>query len=73
MRANYLSDHHLYNECMALMDCCFPGIKMQVDKGKAHNAHWDKRSTPFIVKHHHEVIAHLGILPFKFIIQEKDF
>ena len=73
MKANYLSEPNLYNECMLLMDSCFPGVKVMADKGKMHNAHWDKSSTPFIMRQNHEVIAHLGILPFEFIIQEKHY
>ncbi len=73
MKANYLSDPDLYNECMTLMDSCFPGVKGMADKGREHNAYWDKSSTPFIMRQNHDVIAHLGILPFEFIIQEKHY
>lgn len=73
MKADYLSEPNLYNECMLLMDSCFPGVKAMADKGRSHNAYWDENSTPFILRHNHEVIAHLGILPFEFIIQEKHY
>lgn len=73
MKADYAVEPALYEECLTLMESCFPGIKAIADQGRLHNAYWDKSSTPFIVRHENELIAHLGILPFDFIIQGKPY
>lgn len=73
MIADYALDSTLYEQCLTLIDSCFPGIKAEADKGRAHNAYWDKSSTPFIVRQGQEIIAHLGLLPFDFIIQGKPY
>ncbi|MBS0288342.1 MAG: GNAT family N-acetyltransferase [Proteobacteria bacterium] len=73
MFADYASDPTLYEECLTLLDSCFPGIKTIADKGRTHNAYWDKASIPFIVRQNQQLIAHLGILPFHFIIQGKHY
>ncbi|MFO1259294.1 MAG: GNAT family N-acetyltransferase [Gammaproteobacteria bacterium] len=46
---------------------------MSGKSGAGHNAYWDRSSTPFVIKHNNEVIAHVGLLPFDFIIQENSF
>jgi hypothetical protein len=48
MIKNYALEPMLYEECLSLIDECFPGIKRIADKGKLYNAHWDKVSTPFV-------------------------
>ncbi len=73
MIADYAVEPALYEECLTLMDSCFPGIKAIADLGRSHNAYWDRSSTPFIVRHEQDLIAHLGILPFDFIIQGKPY
>lgn len=73
MIADYTLDSTLYEQCLTLLDSCFPGVKAMADKGRTHNAYWDKSSTPFIVRQGQEIIAHLGLLPFDFIIQRKPY
>lgn len=73
MIADYALDSTLYEQCLTLLDSCFPGVKAMADKGRIHNAYWDKSSTPFIVREGQEIIAHLGLLSFDFIIQGKSY
>jgi len=73
MIADYALDITLYEQCLTLMDSCFPGVKAMADKGRSRNAYWDKASIPFIVKQGQEIIAHLGLWPFEFIIQGKHY
>lgn len=73
MIADYALDSTLYEQCLTLLDSCFPGVKAMADKGRTHNAYWDKSSIPFIVREGQEIIAHLGLLPFDFIIQGKPY
>lgn len=73
MKANFASDPTLYGKCLTLMDSCFPGVKALADKGRERNAYWDKCSTPFIIEHNHEIVAHLGLWPFDFLINEKPY
>lgn len=71
--ANYAQDPALYEKCMNLLDSCFPGIKAIADKGRNHDAYWDKSSTPFIITKQGELIAHLGVLPFEMLINQKTY
>ncbi|MBS0288592.1 MAG: GNAT family N-acetyltransferase [Proteobacteria bacterium] len=73
MIADYALDSTLYEQCMTLLDACFPGVKAMADEGRTYNAFWDKSSIPFIIRQEQEIIAHLGLLPFSFIIQGKSF
>ncbi len=73
MQADYSSDPNLYTNCMTLLDSCFPGIQSLADKGRTHNAFWDQSSTPFVIRHHDQIVAHLGVLPFELIIHEQRY
>jgi predicted N-acetyltransferase YhbS len=73
MIADYAADLTLYDQCLTLIDACFPGIKTLADKGRRHNAYWDKASTPFIIKEKGKVIAHLGVLPYDFMMEGKSY
>lgn len=73
MIADYTVDMTLYDQCLTLMDSCFPGIKAMADKGRSRNAYWDKASIPFILREGQEIIAHLGLWPFEFVIQGKHY
>lgn len=73
MIADYSKDPFLYEQCLTLIDSCFPGIKALANKGRTHNAYWDKSSIPFIVKQDQEVIAHLGLLPFHVLVESSPF
>lgn len=71
MKASYFADPTLYEQCLTLIDACFPGIKALADKGRRHNADWDKSSIPFIIKNEQQLVAHLGLLPFKITLHGK--
>ncbi len=73
MIKNYASDSMLYEECLSLIDECFPGIKGIADKGKLYNAYWDKVSTPFVYYINNELVGHLGLIPFKLVINNQEY
>jgi GNAT superfamily N-acetyltransferase len=71
MLANYATDHTLFVRCINLIDSIFPGIKNVAMAGMKYNACWDKISLPFIVEENDEIIAHVGIIPFELMLNEK--
>ncbi len=71
MIKHYAEDPALYSQCLTLIDECFPGIKKIADNGRLHNAYWDKVSTPFVYYHDKELVGHLGLIPFDFVVNEK--
>ncbi|MBJ15797.1 MAG: hypothetical protein CMF38_04070 [Legionellaceae bacterium] len=73
MIKNYALEPMLYEECLSLVDECFPGIKCVADKGKLYNAHWDNVSTPFVYYVNNELVGHLGLIPFKLIINNQEY
>lgn len=73
MIADYAKDSMLYEECLTLIDSCFPGIKALADQGRSHQACWDDSSIPFIAREGSELVAHLGLLPFNLVIQGKPY
>jgi predicted N-acetyltransferase YhbS len=73
MIKNYALEPMLYEECLSLIDECFPGIKCIADKGKLYNAHWDNVSTPFVYYINDELVGHLGLIPFKLVINNQDY
>lgn len=42
MIADYALDITLYEQCLTTLDSCFPGVKAMADRGRTHNAYWDK-------------------------------
>lgn len=72
MIKNYSQEPTLYEECLSLVDECFPGIKCVADRAKLYNAHWDKVSTPFVYYINNELVGHLGLIPFKLIINNRE-
>ncbi|MFI4937932.1 MAG: GNAT family N-acetyltransferase [Candidatus Berkiellales bacterium] len=73
MLADYSSDPTLYDHCLRLIDSCFPGIKPLADRGRSHNAYWDKSSIPFIIKQEGVIAAHLGLLPFEVLVEGSSY
>lgn len=73
MIKNYSSEPGLYDECLSLINECFPGIKYIADKAKLYNAHWDNVSTPFVYYRNNELIGHLGLIPFKLVINNQEY
>src|ERR1700730_3744815 len=71
MLANYVADPTLFERCITLIDSIFPGIKSTAMRGIHYNACWDKVSVPFIIEHQGEIIAHLGVIPFDLMLNEK--
>ena len=70
--ANYETDPNLYHQVLTGMEICFPGIKSLADKGRKYDAAWDRFSIPFVVTEDNEVIAHVGIISFDFIINNEN-
>ena len=71
MLANYANDPMLFERCINLIDSIFPGIKSVAMNGIKYNARWDKVSLPFIKENNGEVIAHIGIIPFDLMLNQK--
>lgn len=71
MLANYNKDPMLFERCINLMDGIFPGIKKVAVDGIKYNARWDRISIPFIVEVSGNVIAHLGLIPFEVMLNNK--
>ncbi len=70
MIKHYADDPALYSQCLTLIDECFPGIKKIADDGRKHNAYWDRISTPYVYYHDKELVGHLGIIPFDFVVNQ---
>lgn len=71
MLANYTSDPNLFMRCMNLIDNVFPGVKNMATSAMKYNACWDKTSTPFIIEENGEIVAHLGVIPLKAMLNHK--
>ena len=70
---HYSTEPTLYETCLALIDSCFPGIKLLADQGKLYNAHWDKASTPFVYYIQDKLVGHLGLIPFQLVINDQPY
>lgn len=73
MIKNYALEPMLYEECLSLVDECFPGIKSIADQGKLYNAYWDNVSTPFVYYINNELVGHIGLIPFKLVINNQEY
>lgn len=71
MLANYANDPMLFERCIDLIDSIFPGIKSVATTGMKYGARWDKVSSPFIIENNGELIAHIGIIPFNLMLNQK--
>ncbi len=72
MFADYSHDAHLFPRCMSLLDTIFPGCKSFAEKGEKYHASWRQGSTPFIIEHEGEIIAHAGIWPVTLMLNANE-
>ncbi|MBI2792215.1 MAG: GNAT family N-acetyltransferase [Gammaproteobacteria bacterium] len=68
MMADYSKDKALFEKCITFIDEIFPGCKEMALRGINYGASWKECSTPFIIEHQGEVIAHAGVWPFTVIL-----
>jgi len=71
MLSDYNVDSTLFKRCMPLIDSIFPGCKALAEQGSKYGASWTACSIPFIIEQDQEIIAHLGFIPFDFILDGK--
>ncbi len=73
MIKSYAQHSMLYEQCLSLIDECFPGIKSVADTGKLYHAHWDEVSTPFVYYINDELVGHLGLISFNLVINSHTY